>query len=97
MPQMSYAELLWMDRLGMYVTAESEEQPVPQVVRVPFYRPVLDERDARRWANCRAGVRLQVGKEAGSGLHKWPLARIANIQTHVEAWRHGAMGRSVRP
>lgn len=47
--QMSYAELLWLDQLGMYVSAESEQHlPQPTVVRVPFYRAVLDERDARR-------------------------------------------------
>lgn len=43
---MSYAELLWVDRLGMYVSCEVEGQE-PQVVRVPFLRPILDERDAR--------------------------------------------------
>lgn len=44
--QMSYAELLWVDYLGMYIRAEVDGGE-PQVVRVPFYRPVLDERDAR--------------------------------------------------
>lgn len=44
--QMLYAELLWVDRLGMYVRTELEGQD-PSIVRVPFYRPVLDERDAR--------------------------------------------------
>lgn len=44
--EMAYAELLWLDRLGMYIRSEVAGQP-PQVVRVPFYRPVLDERDAR--------------------------------------------------
>lgn len=43
---MSYAELLWVDHLGMYVRAELAGA-APQVVRIPFYRPVLDERDAR--------------------------------------------------
>ncbi|MEW5298625.1 MAG: hypothetical protein WDW36_001722 [Sanguina aurantia] len=46
--EMSYAELLWVDRLGMYVRIElSDSSLAPQVIRVPFYRPVLDERDAR--------------------------------------------------
>ena len=46
--QMSYAELLWVDHLGMYVRLETEGHPDgPMVARVPFYRPVLDERDAR--------------------------------------------------
>lgn len=53
---MAYAELLWLDRLGMYIRSEvapggdegaSSGGGGPQVVRVPFYRPVLDERDAR--------------------------------------------------
>jgi hypothetical protein len=43
---MLYAELLWLDRLGMYVRAEHLGRQ-PTVVRVPFYRAVLDERDAR--------------------------------------------------
>eukprot|EP00879_Flechtneria_rotunda_P007514 GHRR01007883.1.p1 GENE.GHRR01007883.1~~GHRR01007883.1.p1 ORF type:complete len:290 (+),score=95.71 GHRR01007883.1:162-1031(+) len=44
--EMLYAELLWMDRLGLYVRAEMLGRQ-PQVVRVPFYRAVLDQRDAR--------------------------------------------------
>ena len=44
--QMVYAELLWVDRLGMYVSCEVDGQQ-PSVVRVPFLRPILDERDAR--------------------------------------------------
>jgi hypothetical protein len=43
---MAYAELLWLDRLGMYIRSEVIGR-APEVVRVPFYRPVLDERDAR--------------------------------------------------
>jgi hypothetical protein len=43
---MAYAELLWLDRLGMYIRSEVAGRG-PEVVRVPFYRPVLDERDAR--------------------------------------------------
>lgn len=46
--QMSYAELLWVDRLGMWVRAEAAGHlQGTTIVRVPFYRPVLDERDAR--------------------------------------------------
>ena len=45
--QMSYAELLWLDYLGLYVRVEAEGIP-SGVVRVPFYRPVTDDRDARR-------------------------------------------------
>ena len=46
---MAYAELLWLDRLGMYIRSEvaGEDGGAPRVVRVPFYRAVLDERDAR--------------------------------------------------
>ncbi|KAG1657366.1 hypothetical protein FOA52_015920 [Chlamydomonas sp. UWO 241] len=43
---MQYAELVWVDRLGMYMRTEVEGRD-PEVVRVPFYRPVIDERDAR--------------------------------------------------
>ncbi|KXZ48706.1 hypothetical protein GPECTOR_26g609 [Gonium pectorale] len=45
--EMSYAELLWVDHLGMYVRSEVAGTEGPEVIRVPFYRPVLDERDAR--------------------------------------------------
>jgi hypothetical protein len=59
--RMLYAELLWVDRLGVYVRAEvaaeggnggssSEDEASASeaaLVRVPFQRPVLDERDAR--------------------------------------------------
>ncbi|KAJ9511988.1 hypothetical protein QJQ45_004406 [Haematococcus lacustris] len=46
--EMSYAELLWLDRLGMYVRTEAAGHLAgTTVVRVPFYRAVLDERDAR--------------------------------------------------
>ncbi|KAI8463347.1 MAG: glutamyl-tRNA reductase binding protein [Monoraphidium minutum] len=44
--EMAYAELLWLDRLGMYIRSEVAGG-APEVVRVPFYRPVIDERDAR--------------------------------------------------
>lgn len=44
--EMTYAELLWVDRLGMFIRAEVLGGDM-QLVRVPFYRPVLDERDAR--------------------------------------------------
>mmetsp|Transcript_22362 Transcript_22362/g.48873 ORF Transcript_22362/g.48873 Transcript_22362/m.48873 type:complete len:294 (-) Transcript_22362:94-975(-) len=44
--EMTYAELLWVDRLGMYVRSEVTGRE-PEVVRVPFYRAVLDERDVR--------------------------------------------------
>ncbi len=43
---MSYVELLWVDRLGLYVRTELQGKDM-RVIRVPFYRPVLDERDAR--------------------------------------------------
>jgi len=44
--EMQYAELLWLDRLGMYVRTEVVGRQ-PTVLRIPFYRAVLDERDAR--------------------------------------------------
>lgn len=44
--QMQYAELLWLDRLGMYIRCELLGRE-PQIVRVPFMRPVIDDRDAR--------------------------------------------------
>jgi hypothetical protein len=48
---MGYAELLWVDRLGMYVRVEAEGHIAGlKVVRVPFPRAVMDDRDARRYA-----------------------------------------------
>eukprot|EP00877_Chromochloris_zofingiensis_P006534 jgi/Chrzof1/2133/Cz11g03230.t1_PGR7[v5.2] len=44
--EMQYAELLWLDRLGMYIRCELLGRE-PQIVRVPFMRPVIDDRDAR--------------------------------------------------
>jgi hypothetical protein len=35
--QMAYAELLWLDRLGMYIRCDVQGKE-PAVVRVPFYR-----------------------------------------------------------
>lgn len=43
---MSYAELLWVDHLGLYVKAASQEGVV-RTLRVPFLRSVEDDRDAR--------------------------------------------------
>ncbi|KAG2455008.1 hypothetical protein HYH02_000833 [Chlamydomonas schloesseri] len=45
--EMAYAELMWVDHLGMYINTEVAGREAAEVVRVPFYRPVLDERDAR--------------------------------------------------
>lgn len=44
--EMEYVELLWIDYMGMYVRAEVTGSE-PTVVRVPFYRPVIDDRDVR--------------------------------------------------
>lgn len=44
--EMEYVELLWLDSLGMYVRAEVAGRE-PTIVRVPFYRPVIDDRDVR--------------------------------------------------
>lgn len=45
--QMTYAELLWLDAQGMYVRCETAGAEGSRVLRVPFYRTVLDERDVR--------------------------------------------------
>eukprot|EP00798_Chlamydomonas_sp_ICE-L_P007721 gene7721-892_t len=44
--EMTYAELLWVDCLGMYIRSEALGRE-PRVVRVPFYRKVMDHREAR--------------------------------------------------
>ena len=40
------AELLWVDRLGLYVFVKPLGE-LGQAIRMPFTRPVRDERDAR--------------------------------------------------
>lgn len=53
---MSYAELLWVDYLGCYIKSASQQGEV-QTLRVPFLRPVADERDARSVLTMMAQVR----------------------------------------
>ncbi|KAF8057861.1 CYP97C1 [Scenedesmus sp. PABB004] len=65
--EMAYAELLWLDRLGLYVTAEMEGQ-APQVVRVPFHRPVLDERDARSVVTMASHISWEADRNAPGAI-----------------------------
>lgn len=44
---MAWAEMLWVDRLGIYLRAGRQDGSAPQDIRVPFVRPVEDEREAR--------------------------------------------------
>ncbi len=44
-PQLEGAELLWVDSLGAYFCASANDTEC--ILRVPFPRPVQDERDAR--------------------------------------------------
>ena len=44
---MAWGELLWVDRLGMYLRAVRQDGSAPGDLRVPFVRPVGDEREAR--------------------------------------------------
>ena len=44
--QIYVAQLLWVDRLGAYLAVEKFGFEL-EICRVPFQRPVLDERDAR--------------------------------------------------
>lgn len=44
--EMEHAQLLWIDTLGLYAFAKLIRQD-GLVIRVPFLRPVTDERDAR--------------------------------------------------
>ena len=44
--EMEHAQLLWIDSLGLYAFAKLIRQE-GFVIRVPFLRPVTDERDAR--------------------------------------------------
>jgi hypothetical protein len=59
---MLYAELLWVDRLGMYVRAEVLGRQ-PAVVRVPFHRAVLDERDARSVVTMASHISWEADKK----------------------------------
>ena len=43
---MFYAELLWVDKAGVYLQAV-DQSGASEVLRLPFMRPVEDERDAR--------------------------------------------------
>lgn len=60
--EMSYAELLWVDRLGMYVRAEVFGRSAT-VVRIPFYRAVLDERDARSVVTMASHISWEADKK----------------------------------
>ncbi len=60
---MSYAELLWVDYLGVYVKTASQEGVV-ETLRVPFIRPVHDERDARSLLTMMAQVGALLGGPA---------------------------------
>ncbi len=53
---MSYAELLWVDYLGAYVKAAGHDGEA-RVLRVPFLRPVADDRDARSVLTMMSQVR----------------------------------------
>uniref|UniRef100_A0A7S0UY45 DUF2470 domain-containing protein n=1 Tax=Polytomella parva TaxID=51329 RepID=A0A7S0UY45_9CHLO len=44
--EVEFAEVVWVDRLGVFVYAEVLGRP-KGILRVPFYRPVLSVRDAR--------------------------------------------------
>lgn len=44
---MALAELLWVDSAGFYLALEAIDAPERRILRVPFPRPVLEERDAR--------------------------------------------------
>ena len=73
---MAYAEMLWADRLGIYLRAARQDGSPAIDLRVPFVRAVEDEREARsaltmmaqvaweaqRWVPSRAGQ-----GEAGQG------------------------------
>lgn len=41
------AELLWIDKQGVYLSVTTNEDSTATIARVTFHRPVLDERDAR--------------------------------------------------
>ena len=44
---MAYAELLWVDRLGVHLRAARQDGSPAQDLRVSFVRAVEDEREAR--------------------------------------------------
>ncbi|PRW57427.1 FMN binding [Chlorella sorokiniana] len=44
---MAWAEMLWVDRLGVYMRAAKQDGSEARDLRVPFVRPVEDEREAR--------------------------------------------------
>lgn len=44
---MAWAELLWVDHLGVYLRATAQDGSPARDLRVPFVRAVEDEREAR--------------------------------------------------
>lgn len=44
---MAWAEMVWVDRLGVHMRAARQDGSAAQDLRVPFVRPVEDEREAR--------------------------------------------------
>ncbi|KAL4857189.1 Glutamyl-tRNA reductase-binding protein [Chlorella vulgaris] len=44
---MAWAEMLWVDRLGVHMRAARQDGSPPRDLRVPFVRPVEEEREAR--------------------------------------------------
>ena len=45
--QVYQSQMLWVDKLGVYLSVVSSQNSTPCVARVTFQRQVLDERDAR--------------------------------------------------
>ena len=53
---LAYAEMLWVDRLGVYLRAAMQDGGPPRDLRVPFVREVEDEREARSAVTMMAQV-----------------------------------------
>jgi hypothetical protein len=88
---MAYAEMLWADRLGIYLRAARQDGSPAIDLRVPFVRAVEDEREARsaltmmaqvaweaqRWVPSRAG-QGRAGRRAGERLGmRWGVCLVA--------------------
>lgn len=77
--QMSYAELLWVDYLGMYIRSEVAGKEA-EVVRVPFYRWAGGEQLAGGGCGGRGGAREEsLGPRQGPQVLRTEIAAVCGV------------------
>jgi hypothetical protein len=102
---MAYAEMLWADRLGIYLRAARQDGSPAIDLRVPFVRAVEDEREARsaltmmaqvaweaqRWVPSRAGQGRAGQGRAGRRAGE-RLGMRWGVPCGRATWPHSAAG-----